>query len=686
MRLFWSAAILLCALPAAAAAGSSNALKTVAEIRRWSADNITGRVDFNLSGQVLSDTSFIYFIFKDETGYQAINPVKSDDGRSVGPGDIVSVAGSIYKPTHNWMDVKAKRIRIGSNAEIPPPVDIDAKKLFDSDMLYRFVRAEGVVIRATRDDLDEQYNWLTLRTESGMIQLAVLNTTLPLKKAEAMIDAEISASGFVRPFENLRKPLGFYIAIQPPGAITVDIPPPKDPFLPDKKSPRVRMHREAISGFVRAVSADSFYIRTWKDTCLQVKMRTRSSLPPVGQWIDASGFRNFENLQPQLLESLWRLQKRTESNEPVTAVELPQLFRFNVMSGDYVGKIVSLEGIVRLEPKTLGAEGFNLTREGHCVFVDISAFPDVAAKLQDQAVVNVTGLCLNEFKSDYSTDIFPSFSRAKIVLRQADDLKIIKNPPWWTTGRLMVLVAILCAAIAAIMAWNRALQRLSDIKSSRISYEKFARMAAQLKAEERRRLSVELHDSIAQNLTGIAMTVNTVRDIYKAGGAVEPQLLDIAVSALKSCREDIRNCLWELRNDALEAPTMDEAIRRTLAPHTRSARTHIRFNVPRSLFSDNSAHAVLYVIRELAINAVRHGQAKELRIAGIVENGKLLFSVQDNGCGFDCANIPGTETGHFGLQGVKERVASLGGELDVSSICGKGAKITVAVPLTKKES
>ena len=155
----------------------------------------------------------------------------------------------------------------------------------------------------------------------------------------------------------------------------------------------------------------------------------------------------------------------------------------------------------------------------------------------------------------------------------------------------------------------------------------------------------------------------------------------LAQKTLESCRQELRNCLWDLRNRALELPTMDAAIRQTLAPHIKNIDLSVRFAVPREAISDNTAHAILRIIRELVTNALRHGHATAIKIAGSVEGGKLLFSVKDNGCGFDPEGAPSIEDGHFGLQGIRERIAPFNGDFKIESASGKGAKATISLTL-----
>ena len=116
---------------------------------------------------------------------------------------------------------------------------------------------------------------------------------------------------------------------------------------------------------------------------------------------------------------------------------------------------------------------------------------------------------------------------------------------------------------------------------------------------------------------------------------------------------------------------MRTTIERTLTPLGADTEITVRFNVRRSLFDDASVHAILAIIRELVANAVRHGKAAHVRVAGSIESGTLLFSVSDDGAGFDPADRPGPREGHFGLTGIQERLSSSGGSMKIESFRGK---------------
>ena len=157
------------------------------------------------------------------------------------------------------------------------------------------------------------------------------------------------------------------------------------------------------------------------------------------------------------------------------------------------------------------------------------------------------------------------------------------------------------------------------------------------------------------------------------------------MKTLNATNEELRNCIWDLRNHALEDVDLNEAIRKTLAPHVGDAELTVRFSVPRARISDNTAHHILRIVRELTVNALRHGQATQVKVAGAIEGDNLLFSVRDNGTGFDPRSVPGMEEGHFGLEGIRERVKEFAGTFSLDSRPGAGTKATVSLRLPHLE-
>ena len=100
-----------------------------------------------------------------------------------------------------------------------------------------------------------------------------------------------------------------------------------------------------------------------------------------------------------------------------------------------------------------------------------------------------------------------------------------------------------------------------------------------------------------------------------------------------------------------------------------------------SIITGPTVHAILAVIRELVSNAVRHGNAWTIRIAGVIEEKTLLFSVTDDGSGFDFENRKNSDEGHFGIDGIRERLARLEGSISYETPHSGGTKAVVRIPL-----
>ena len=268
-----------------------------------------------------------------------------------------------------------------------------------------------------------------------------------------------------------------------------------------------------------------------------------------------------------------------------------------------------------------------------------------------------------------------------VTARDDESANVLRLPRWLTAANVALVFGGLLALTLAALGWNALLRRLVDRRSRDLTAERLVSFTADLKVEERTRLAIELHDTIAQTLTGVALELDAARGLAPRSPAEAERHLDVAARALASCRNDLKNCMWDLRNQALDDDRLDTAIRRTLAPHLAGAALTVRFGVDRSLLSENTALAVLRIVRELTVNAVRHGHATAIRVAGCRDRTHLRFSVRDNGRGFDPATRPGVEQGHFGLQGVSERVEFLGGSLAIESSAAHGTSVRISFPL-----
>lgn len=608
--------------------------------------------------------------------------------------DILHVKGRIREkgnPDCNFIEV------IGKGAP-EPVVDLPIGDFVNGQYEHRLVRVSGTVRSARQDEIDPEWAFVILHDSGNAIQVCFMPSQEEMRKLHKIIDARVSVVGIsqlrrwgetnrrISPSSLFVRSLADFTVLQPAG----------DPFQ-SQQLEKKDIHctnlsgerRQTTNGHVLAAYGGSHVIlRDNRGEILNVDLATDAA-PTFGMAIRVAGYPATDLYRVNLTDAVWRPEPGPalpHSNpKDISPVDLlTDGHGHTMIKPAYHGQPIRLRGIVR----TIGANDCRIMVECERMMIpaDIGQCPDIASRLSPGCEIEFSGICVMPTDNWHPNASLPRIREVFIAIHTADDIRILRQPPWWTPARLFVLIAALITGLAVIIFWNRLLKRTVERRSRELLDEQIAHVTSDLKTMERTRLAIELHDSLAQNLTGVALELQTVKEIVHEDTENAVVHLETADRSLKSCREELRNCLRDLRSEALEETNVNEAIRMTLDPHTADANVTIRFNVPRERLTDNTMHALLRIIRELALNAVRHGHATAIKVAGTIENGRLLFSVADNGCGFDPDNHLGPREGHFGLQGIHERVKGFAGSLEVKSRPKEGTKVTVALKLPTEDN
>ena len=209
---------------------------------------------------------------------------------------------------------------------------------------------------------------------------------------------------------------------------------------------------------------------------------------------------------------------------------------------------------------------------------------------------------------------------------------------------------------------------LTDLEQQRVGD------AMEAAEEERRRWARTLHDDTLQALGALRMLLaagRRSRDPERLGAAV-----DEAVARIEQQIDGLRGLIRELRPAALDDLGPAAAIEGLARATERSGIVvTVDVRLPGARHPPGLETALFRIVQEALTNAVRHAGAGHVEIAVSAVGGVLHTRVRDDGHGFD----PGTPTDGFGLIGMRERVASLRGELEVASSTG-GTIITAAFP------
>ena len=593
---------------------------------------------------------------------------------------------------------QAVRIAV-QDAPVPRSATISAIHAGKFDNLL--VEVSGRVREAFKDEVDPGWIYMILDCDGARIATVFKSETGDISPFTLLTDATVSVNGFcTSTTHGFRRMLGRHISCIGPEAIRVVTPAPADPFAvaPVGDESRVspfdvqRMGRRLMNGRVVAVWSDrNFLLKDAVGKCHRVEL-INDGPPAYGECVEVAGFPSTDLYSIHLGGGLWRPATNAafaamQDATPVLTFDdfrdtafgrINRFIKYNGQTARFKGSVVSIElGKPKYRNCTISYEEFTIN-------VNSGTAGDLPDDLAIGSVVEATGTCVISAGTWHPSTSFPHVDDTPtIVLRRPGDMKIIASPPWWTPLRFMVAIGILLVLLAAMLLWAITLKFVAERRSRQLFKAKIGKAEETLRVGERTRLAVELHDTIAQNLTGAAFQIEAAKDATEPGSEAVSHLT-CAEQILKSCRTELRRCIWDLKSNALEIPDLNAAILATVRPIAGNADVHIRFNVLRSRISDVTAHALLRIIRELVANAVHHGHATRIRIAGEIENERLRFSVSDNGEGFDPESCPGSATGHFGLDGIRERVDAFEGEFSLETAPGKGTRATIVIGTTKQ--
>ena len=554
---------------------------------------------------------------------------------------------------------------------------LSVDQLRENAVEYDIVETEGLVEDVFVDEIDSRWIHFQLNGENDSIMVAIKKRPASRLTLDALSHARIRLSGvyFQKPASR-RVFAGPRILVWNPSDITILTPAPDDPLdcpmldigpISDARH-LSRLGRHSVTGVVRAVWGGLHaLLDTGKSNVRLDFAKVADQLHP-GDIVKAAGQPETDLFFPILTSARFRVCGSNPSSikpmAPTTTCErlyIPLDGRLG-FNHSVFGATVRIEGIVaRIPSAQFPSVPWEVDlRDGTSATVDTSAIPQAIEKLEIGTKVSVVGVAIPQTEIWRPSAPFPRVTAITLVPRTADDIAVLAHPPWWTVGRLLVIVALLSAILVALVVWHF-----------------IARANNASKVRERTRLAVELHDSLSQNMTGLAFQIASAKCAITEEPSAICRHLDTAEQMLLSTRTELKRCLWDLRSDTLEDHDFAQAIRRTLEPVMVGSTGSVRFPVPRQRLDDTTAHNVLCIIRELAANAVRHGRARHVRIAGECHDGRLSFSVRDDGCGFAVETRQNGDNGHFGLDGIAERVDRLDGRLEIHSVPGKGTHVII---------
>ncbi len=263
------------------------------------------------------------------------------------------------------------------------------------------------------------------------------------------------------------------------------------------------------------------------------------------------------------------------------------------------------------------------------------------------------------------------------------------NPESFTAEHLQLAEAMAAQAAVAI----RNAQLFAELRAGRERLHWLSRRLLTAQEEERRRVSLELHDQAGQALTALKIKLELIRaDLPEESGALRREMAE-AVSLTDATLEDIRLLAHNLRPPALDTLGLNLALEgfcREFARHTRLAIDYRGEPLPP--LSGPASMALYRFLQESLTNVARHANASRVSVSLWRDSRDVLLRVEDNGRGAHSGPEPGeaatgesgTAKAGIGLIGMQERLELLGGCLVVEPCPVQGMRLTAQVPCVEQ--
>ena len=260
-----------------------------------------------------------------------------------------------------------------------------------------------------------------------------------------------------------------------------------------------------------------------------------------------------------------------------------------------------------------------------------------------------------------------------------DELSIRVEPQWWE--RRSVIAAALIGAVSLAAALHGArIHRLTQQKRDQVV---FSRRLLESQESERKRISRELHDSLAQSLLVIKN-----RAFFAIQNQADPAMLK---SHLTEIYEASGEAVGEVReiSHALHPPQLERVgLSRTIESIARQVAKAGNLQLTTSidpvdeLFDASESINLLRIVQESLSNTLKHSNASSIKLSALRKPSEVMIEIQDDGRGFDSAKLdPSDPEVGLGLLTLRERARTLGGELQIISKPQEGVTILLRVPI-----
>ena len=568
-------------------------------------------------------------------------------------------------------------LEVLGNGPLPSPVVVNDENLFSSALDCQWCKVTGTIV-GTEPVVDDQFVFV-MQLYGWTVKLLLPESDDLIREAPKLMQRRVTFEGVAATVFNAQRQMtGRYFLIPSPGFIHPNgealqsaptLVAGVDQLL---RSDATTESWVRLRGVVTHATKNDLYLRGTGGS-LRVLLGENMNLKP-GDEVEVEGFAAITPFRPELRATGVRLLGKESAPLPIRlSAETNNLASLQAdlieVQAEYLGRRVTPNEIVLQ------------CRMGDRFFEAV--MPKVVSQPEDLeagATVQLIGTC--ELTTTHPLPRTLWVDGFRLHLRSPDDLTILSRPSWWTTGRLLTILALVGGVGLAAAVWAWTLQRRVVAQTEIIG----AQIEREAILSERRRLARDFHDTLEQELTGLAIQLDNAEEWFENLPGKAREALKLARKMLRFSRDEARTSISDLRSALLIEGDLAGALKEALPPLASECAAEFYFKVTGQPWRMDVAveNHLLRMSREAVANAVYHSGAKQIQVELAYDPEFVRLLVSDDGRGFDVTDTP--PRGHFGLIGLRERAGKIGATLKIDSTPNTGTTVSIKLSAERAKS
>ena len=201
---------------------------------------------------------------------------------------------------------------------------------------------------------------------------------------------------------------------------------------------------------------------------------------------------------------------------------------------------------------------------------------------------------------------------------------------------------------------------------------------------ERQLIAYEIHDGLAQQLAGALMQFQTFHHLKESKPKLAVKAFDAGMTMLQQSHYEARRLIAGVRPPILDEEGIAAAVGHLVNEQVRlkGPKIDYRRRVEFDRLDPTLENAIYRISQEALANACEYSKSEKISVHLLQRGDRLRIQIRDWGIGFDPKLVP---KNHFGLEGIRQRARLLGGKCSIRSAPGKGARVTVELPVVLRD-